>query len=157
MVFPRKGFPRKNLCLVFDLDLHYLLTIGIRDRHEIEKIIRLGFHPIHRAAARIIFGSVFFPCRVQSAIRRYCIESKAESDSSEFELEVEAVVCSCCDLRSTKSGPPPLCRGRSGLLLLPLFSGGKSICRRVLLVPAFGRDLLLLLSTAAAVYSGQEN
>jgi hypothetical protein len=26
MVFSRKGFPRKNLCLVFDLDLHYLLT-----------------------------------------------------------------------------------------------------------------------------------
>jgi hypothetical protein len=27
--FSHKGFPRKNLCLVFDLDLHYLLTSGI--------------------------------------------------------------------------------------------------------------------------------
>ena len=59
MVFSRKGFPRKNLCLVFDLDLRYLLTSGTRARHEIEKKIRLGFHPIHRAAAGIIFGSVF--------------------------------------------------------------------------------------------------
>jgi hypothetical protein len=26
VVFSRKGFPRKNMCLVFDLNLHYLLT-----------------------------------------------------------------------------------------------------------------------------------
>ena len=51
VVVPHEGFPHKNLCLVFDLLLHYFLTGDIKTRHKIEKKIgKVSFH-VHQPSS----------------------------------------------------------------------------------------------------------